>query len=290
LDSAESKELIRNREDLETHERLLFEIACDKKINEFKKSHDDETYFVSDNPKEIIYYSEHFLNLGDKLRYLNYITTEYMNEKFKECNIGDKIHKTFFLPIWNEIKNTEHALENASNGIRFQEDIFFIDVIELLANNKKVLEDRLDLLMSIKENLRDVFNIYSTIPKTKVKIKKIINKVENLIIEVEKDLNRKGLLASKTNKKLDKYKKLLYFLVEKRVELKDKRQLKSIRDLLIIVASEFNYKSEDGVEAILRNHKGFLPENLKDGELSYIFSIIDKYEVDIFIDNLKKNI
>lgn len=290
MDSEESKELIRNKKDLKTHERILFENACDKKIKEFKNSHGDETYFVSDNPKEIIFYSEHILNLGDKLRYLNYITTEYMNEKYKDCEFGDKIHKTFFKPLWKEIKKTEEALEDAANGNRFLNDIFYIDVIELLANSKKALKERLELLLSIKEELKETFNIYSTIPATKYQIKTIINKVEDLIIDVEKDVNRNKLFVTKANKKIDKYKKVLNFLVETRDGLKHKRHLESIRQLLITVAKEFNYKSEDGVEAIIRNHKDYLPNNLKTEELGYIFSVIDEHEINIFIDNLKKTI
>jgi len=190
LDSNESKEDKTNNDSENQDKQTLFHIETDKKIKAFKNKHGDEVYFESENPKEIIYYSEHILNLGDKLKYLNYIISDFMDKQFGVCEVGDKIHKTFFLPIWNEIKNTEHALENASNGIRFQEDIFFFDVIELLANNKKNLKERLKLLFSIKEDLKNVYNIYSTIPATKIKLKSIINSVDELMIEVEKDLNR----------------------------------------------------------------------------------------------------
>ena len=45
----------------------------------------------------------------------------------------------------------------------------------------------------------------------------------------------------------------------------------------------------DGIEAIIRNNKKFLPENLVNMNISKIFDIIDKNEVNKFINNIKKN-
>ncbi len=169
---------------------ILFKMNTNKKIVEFEKEHGKNKYFVSRDPQEIIYYSQHILELDKRLKYFDYIFSQYMKEEFGEVYPDDDIHRKFCLPILEEYKIIENNISFAMDGKEFEDYYKHFDIIKMIARTKNNIDDRISFLIKTKEKLNQFYSTLGDKINAKKNIDKIIKKVDKLLVEAEKDKER----------------------------------------------------------------------------------------------------